>query len=219
MGTVGSGKSTQIKLLASALKVRRLKVKITFLKRGHLLAYFLEVFLAKIILGTKSDCSIRSIVEQRPVLFKKLFKLFLFLDIVSIFYRFLLTIYLPKKLGYIILVEEYVQAAIADYIALAEFVHFNMKGLLPPIKLFSGLAHLAGPFQTFFLDAPNSTLRSRWVERKSPDQRSDYLSMQRTLLFSISKKLSSSLFYINTSDKSVEKTGVIIINIFNQLQR
>lgn len=197
-------------LLASNLKHRKFKVKTTFLKRGHLLSYFLEASIARIIIRKKTDYSIRTIAEQRPILLKNLLKLFLFLDTISISYRFFVTVYLPKKLGYVILVEEYMQAAIADYITLSKFVDFDVRKLSLSIKVFSGLAHVGGPFQTIFLDAPDSSLRSRWVQRKSPVQRSDYLVMQRTLLYSVSKALSASVFYINTGDLCIQKTGAMI---------
>lgn len=218
VGTVGAGKSTQLNLLAFKLRTKALRVKTTSLKRGHLLTYVLEVALARLLIGRKKKvCSIRVIVEERPILFKKLFKLFLILDVVSIFCRFLFTIYLPRKLGYVIIVEEYIQAAMADYIALSEFVGFNNKSLSVTVNLLSRLAHLGGPIHTIFLDAPNDTLKARWIHRNSLSQRSDYLHMQRTLLLSISKKLSSSFFYINTNDKTIQKTGVIIMNFLKSI--
>ena len=218
VGTVGAGKSTQMKLLALKLKKRKFRVMTTTIKRGHLLAHLLEVALAKMLIGRKKNvCSIRVIVEERPDLFKKLFELFLVLNVVSIFCRFLLKIYLPKKLGYVILVEEYIQAAIADYIALSEFVGFHHKSLSVTVKLLSGLAHLGGPIHTIFIDATNDTLKARWFRRNSLSERFDYLGMQRTLLLSVSKNLSSSFFYTNNSDKTIEKTGTIIMNFLKSI--
>ncbi len=218
VGTVGAGKSTQMKLLALKLKKRKFRVMTTTIKRGHLLAHLLEVALARMLIGRKKNvCSIRVIVEERPDLFKKLFKLFLALDVVSISCRFLLKIYLPKKLGYVIIVEEYLQGTLADCIHLSEFVRVKDKTLSVALKLLLMLVYLGGPIHTIFLDSSNDVLKDRWCRRASNNQRPDYLYMQRTLLLSISKKLSSSFFYINTGDKTIEKTGTIIVNFLKPL--
>jgi thymidylate kinase len=41
IGTVGSGKSTHMKILYSKLKQRGFKVRISSLKRGHLLSFII----------------------------------------------------------------------------------------------------------------------------------------------------------------------------------
>ncbi|MBS7612610.1 hypothetical protein KEJ27_10520, partial [Candidatus Bathyarchaeota archaeon] len=76
LGTVSSGKSTQMRLLASELKRRKTKVKTTFLKAGHIFAYFLEVILAKILASKRKDVyPIRALIEEKPHTFRKVFKL------------------------------------------------------------------------------------------------------------------------------------------------
>jgi hypothetical protein len=214
VGTVGAGKSTHMKLLASKLKKNNYKVTTTSLKSGHLFAYFLELLLVKLLsLQSEKDSSlIKILVEKRPQLFRKLFKLIVALDVVSIYCRFLFVVYIPKKLGYILIVEEYIPATIADYVALAGFVGVNQKCLPIFLNLFSKLTYLGEPIHTVLLDASNDTLENRWVHRKSPFQRFDYLNMQRTLLFSVSKKLSSSFLFINNNDKTIENTSNLIMN-------
>jgi thymidylate kinase len=54
-GTVGSGKSTHVKILYSKLKQRGFKARISFLKRGHLLIFVLEGLLAKMFAGKRKD--------------------------------------------------------------------------------------------------------------------------------------------------------------------
>ena len=210
VGTVGSGKSTHMNLLASKLKKNNYKVVATTIKSGHLFAFLLELTLVKLLSLQikKNTCIIRTMVEKRPLLFKKLFNLFLILDVVSILCRFFVTVYLPKKLGYVILVEEYFQGAIADHIHLAEFVGIKSnRCLLIVTKILLMLIHLGGPVHTLFLDSSDGVLRNRWCRRASNSQRSDYLCMQRTLLFSISKQVSLTFSYINTETKTIENTA------------
>lgn len=218
VGTVGAGKSTQINQLHSVLKKAGIRVTATVLKRGHFLTHILEMILAKLILHNFKDESypIEVIVKNRPVILKKLFKLFLILDTISIFCRFVFTIYIPKKIGYIVIVEEYIQAAIADYMALSQVVGTHNSPLFN--RMLASLSFLGGPTYTIFLDAPDKTLKQRWIYRRSPVQRNEYLMMQRTLLFNISKKLSSCFFYINTENKPVNKTGATILNFLQAAQ-
>jgi len=71
-GTVGSGKSTQMKLLASELKRKGTKVKLSFLKTGHIIAYFLTIILAKMLVGKRGDVySIRALIEEKPHIFRR----------------------------------------------------------------------------------------------------------------------------------------------------
>lgn len=215
VGPVGSGKSTQMKLLASDTKTSRLKTKITFLKTGHLFAYILEVILVRVLIGKRKNVHpIRVLIEDRPDLFKKVFKLWLFLDILSIYLKFLLTIYLPMKMDYTVLVEEYIPATIADYIYLSRAIGFSFRASSFALNFMLRLLYLGGSTKIIFLDANTNALKSRWIQRGSLDEKSDYLHMQRTLLLSLSKKVSShELLYINTSDQTIEGVHKAIVNL------
>jgi len=215
VGPVGSGKSTQMNLLAADTKTRRLKTKITFLKTGHLFAYILEVILVRILMGERKNLHpIRVLIEDRPYLFKKVFKLWLFLDVLSIYLKFLLTIYLPKKMDYMVLVEEYIPATIADYMYLSRAIGLPLRASSFALNFVSRLLYLEGSPKIIFLDADTNALKSRWIRRGSLNEKSDYIHMQRTLLLSLSKKVSShELFYINTSDQTVEGVHKAIVNL------
>jgi len=191
IGTVGSGKSTQIRLLARELKHDGIKVKVSFLKTGHLFAYLLEVILAKILVSWRKDVSpIRALIEEKPHILRKIFRLWLGLDIISIVMKFLFSIYFPLKLGYVVLVEEYIPAAISDYLWLSRMINFKLKPKSFAIALLIRLMALGGPTHIVFLDANDDELRRRWKHRGSPDERGDYLNMQRTILLRISRALS-----------------------------
>jgi thymidylate kinase len=211
IGTVGSGKSTHMKLLYSKLKQKGLNTKVSFLKTGHLFAFVLESFLAKMLAGNRKDVfPIRALVEEKPYIFKKIFRLWLDLDLISIVIKFLAEIYLPLKLGYIVLVEEYIPATISDYIYLSKIIDFPLKMNPFAIKFLLILMNLCNPTQIVFLDARDDILVSRWKMRESFNEREDYILMQRTLLLQLSKKLSCKFLYINTGTKTIEKTHELI---------
>jgi len=214
IGTVGSGKSTHMRLLCSKLKQKGLKTKMSFLKTGHLFAFILEILLARIVTSKRKDMfPIRSLVEERPNLFRRIFRLWFGLDLISITLKFLAGIYFPLKLGYIVLVEEYIPATISDYIYLSRIINFPLRVNSFAINYLLRLMNLCGPTQIIFLDAKNDELRIRWKLRKSFDEKEDYLQMQRTLLLQISKELSSMNFiYIDTRAKTLVETQKLIIS-------
>jgi len=211
-GTVGSGKSTHMKVLALRLKKGGLRVKTAFLKSGHLLAYLLTIFLVRVLLRRQKNVyPIRALIEEKPYIFGKIFNLWLVFDVLGICIRFLLTIYLPLKMGYIILVEEYLPATIADYIYLAEATGLSQRKVHSAISFLQRLLYLGGPIYTIFFDAPTLVLENRWKFRKTPSEAISYLRMQRTLLLSISKRLSSSFIYIRT-DGNIKEIHEFIIS-------
>jgi len=217
LGTVGSGKSTQRALLASYLSRKGVKVKVATLKTSHLIACLLEVILARILASRRKDVyPIRALLEEKPHFFKKVFKLWLALDIISVAVKFLFSIYIPLKLGYVMLVEEYIPATISDYIYLSRVVGFTLKSQSFTVTFPLRLMQLGGPTQMVFLDAENSELKSRWKHRKSFNERHDYLCMQRTLLLSLSKSLSHALIYINTSNQTIEQTHRLILDFLRK---
>jgi hypothetical protein len=200
-----------MKLLYSKLKQKGLNTKVSFLKTGHLFAFVLESFLAKMLAGNRKDVfPIRALVEEKPYIFKKIFRLWLDLDLISIVIKFLAEIYLPLKLGYIVLVEEYIPATISDYIYLSKIIDFPLKMNSFAIKFLLTLMNLCNPTQIVFLDARDDILVFRWKMRGSFNERADYILMQRTLLLQLSKKLSCKFLYINTGTKTIEKTHELI---------
>ena len=209
-GTVGSGKSTQVRLLARELNRKGIKAKVSFLKTGHLFAYLLEVILAKILVTWRKDVSpIRALIEEKPHIFKKIFRLWLGLDIISIVTKFLFSIYLPLKLGYMVLVEEYVPATISDYLWLSRMINFKLKPKSFAITLLIRLMDLGGFTHIVFLDANDDELRRRWRRRGSPYERGDYLNMQRTILLRISRVLSyNGVLYVR--DQTIEMAHQLI---------
>ena len=209
-GTVGSGKSTQMKLLALTLKRRGVKVKTSSLKTGHIFAYFLQIILAKMLTRRRDVFPIRALIEEKSHIFRKLFKLWLYLDVVSIAVKFLFSVLIPLKLGYVVLVEEYIPATIADYIYLSKIIGFALKPKSFAITFPLRLMYTGGFTHTIFTDAENDVLKNRQRRRGSFEEKEDYLSMQRNLLLSISRKLSNRLLYLDTGKRTIEETHKLI---------
>jgi hypothetical protein len=203
-----------MKILCSKLKQKRLKVKVDSLKTGHLLAFVLEILLARIVASKRKDVfPIRALLEERPTLFRRIFGLWLGLDLVSITLKFLASIYLPLRLGYTILIEEYIPATISDYIYLSRIINFHLRVDSFAINYLLRLMNLCGPTQMIFLDAGDDELKRRWKLRGSFDEREDYLKMQRTLLLQMLRELSPNGFiYINTDTKTLIETQKLIMS-------
>lgn len=213
VGAVGSGKSTHIRLLYLELKKNGLRARTTCLKTGHLFAFILEVFLARILMNNRKDVyPIRVLIDDEPLIFKRIFKLWILLDLISITVKFLISIYLPLKLGYTLLVEEYIPATISDYIYLSRILRFPLKMNSFIIKYLLKLVNLCSPVQTIFLDAENDELYLRYKLRRSPNETEDYLQMQRTILYRVAKTLSNNFLYINTGSKTPSEVQRLIIN-------
>lgn len=213
LGTVGAGKSTQMKLLASKLRKKELKTRTTFLKSNHLFGRLLTLFLAHILAKGKKDVyPIRALIEDEPTIFKGLFKLWLILDLFSISIRFLSTIFIPAKMGYSVLVEEYAPATISDYIYLSKVIGLPRETSFFAIRYISTLMRAGGMMYVIFLDARSDVLELRWKSRGTLDEKPDYIQMQRTTLLSLSKMFSPyEVLHIDTTNRNIGETHEMIV--------
>lgn len=207
VGTVGAGKSTHKKILKYVLNSKGLKAKSTTLKTGHFFTHLLTILLANILAGHRKDIfPIRALLEEKSYVFRRIFNLWQILDIVGITIKFLLSIYIPFKLGYIILVEEHVPATISDYIYISKTIKYKLNLKAIRFRYLLRLTRILIPIHIIFLDASNVHLKSRWEKRKSIDEKEDYLNMQRTVLLNISKIFDENMLYINTENKNIIQT-------------
>jgi hypothetical protein len=165
------------------------------------------------VAGKRKDVfPIRALVEEKPHLFKRIFMLWLSLDLVSATIKFLASIYIPLKIGYTVIVEEYIPATISDYIYLSKIIKFPLKINSFEIIYLLKLMSLCGPIYIVFLDAENDKLTLRWKLRGSFDEREDYIRMQRGILLRLSKDLSYKFLYINTGTMSIKEAHKLITN-------
>jgi len=210
-GPVGSGKSTQMRYLLIVLRKMNVKSRSTFLKSGHLLAYVLELLLARIVSKRRDVSPIRTLFEDALQLFRRVFKLWLLLDLLSITMKFLLDIYIPSKLGYTILVEEYIPATIADHLYLSSIAGYSKTKINSfSTRYLLRLANLCRPIYVVYLDAENSELYRRWKMRGSVEERRDYLLMQRTILLKLYRRLADTFTYADTGLKSPKEVFSLV---------
>jgi hypothetical protein len=207
VGTVGSGKSTQMRLLEREFRAKGLRVKSTHLKSNSLLAAWLIAALARILARPQEVTPIRALIDKRPDIFRRLFRTWLALDVLGIALLFVVKILLPLKLRSIVLVEEYLPATIADYLYLSRVVGCSLPRTSFAVRLMLAMSE-AAPAHTIFLDARLDELERRWKRRKSYAEKPDYLQMQRTLLPPLSKMISSQeIFYVDTTGQSIAETN------------
>jgi broad-specificity NMP kinase len=214
LGTVGSGKSTQMRLLSYRLRKDGLRVKTATLKTNHILARLLTLVLVSVLENCRKKVyPLRTLIEDEPKIFGALFNLWLALDMLSFSFKFLVTVLLPRKFGHIVIVEEYIPATICDYMYLHKAL--NLPGDIPKFatEFLLRLLYVGGPMQAIFLDARQNTLQSRWKNRNTAEERPEYLVAQRSKLLVLTEKLSAhNVLFINTSDRKVIETHEMLVN-------
>ncbi|MEJ2104992.1 MAG: hypothetical protein P8X47_10505 [Ignavibacteriaceae bacterium] len=116
VGPVGVGKSTQMFLLKSFLKSRRINVVTSYIKSTQGLAFLLSKFL--ILVGGSEEIIFpdgKTQIYPKKHLMSSLFGLWTLLDTFSIFLKFFFTVYLPFRLGFVVLIEEGFMMTIFTY--------------------------------------------------------------------------------------------------------
>jgi hypothetical protein len=213
VGTVGAGKSTQIKVLTAKLDSLGFRVKRVALKNNHLVARLLSSLLSKLIKDCKKDAySILTLTEDAPNIFRRMLSLWVILDLASITLRQFVDIVVPKKFGYIVIVEDYIPAFICDYFYFCHSLGLSDKVSPFVLKYLEYLFSISGPVNIAFLDAPEEILSARWKNRGTPDERTKYLLFQRSVLLPLSKNMANNFLFIDTSRIDVLDTHNLILN-------
>jgi len=208
VGTVGSGKSTQMQLLGKWLRRKGVKTRVTVLKTNHLSSNLLTSVLVNVLLSAKERTfPIGMLIEHRPALLKKLLRLWFILDCFSVSLKFLWDVVLPLRMGRVVLVEEYLPAIVADYFYISKALDASPRIAISTIKRVSTILSSAGPMFVVFLDAQSNVLRKRWKMRSSPTEKAAYIKIQRGLLLECSKRISSAdLLFVDTTTRTVVET-------------
>lgn len=219
LGSVGAGKSTHAMLLCRVLRRRWGRVFRKFtIKTHHLLGYALEWLLVKIVLGegpeTSKHTPIRVLFENRPELFSRVFRLWCTVDFLSTLFVFLLTAAFPLKLGHTVVVEEGLLATLADYIWLSRWAGISWRDKLIRIllRVLLTLCLAYRPFLAIYLDADFNALQRRWRLRGTPEERYDYVLMQKRLLKALCRKFYC-CYVVDTTSSTVAETAKQIIRL------
>ena len=213
---MGSGKSTQMKLLKSEFRKKGLKFKVSNIKSG-IFSSFLASFLVRILVGKRRDkAPIMVLITEKPF-FRKLFKLWLILDMFVCAYKFVLGVYIPLKIGYKVLAEDYLQSVIADHIYYGKLLNISIKRLRFVFRFLLRLLYLSKSNCTIFLDADLNTLKFRHLQRGDLYEDLNYVYNQQSVLKYLSKiyqPLNGFFVYINTNKNDVKMTHNQILSFF-----
>jgi len=136
----------------------------------------------------------------------------LIVDTISICLKFLVSIYIPIKIGNIVLVEDYIPSTITHY----RYYCQCLKLPLSSINFSSKLAlTLMSRFSTLiiFQDAPTEVLKSRWRARDFFIERENYVhhTRRKILLSLLQKLLPNKLIYIERGNRSVSEVNKLIM--------
>jgi thymidylate kinase len=135
--------------------------------------------------------------------------------------RYLATIALPRKLGCILLVEEYIPGTVADYLFWWNIIERKHELSAAFLNFAQRLFYKNEQMTTiFYLDGAICKLMERITLRNTYTEELDYIKMQRSILLNIARDFSSvdRFHYIDTSNMHVpEVQKTILITVNNEL--
>ena len=180
LGPVGVGKSTVMLYLAEVLRIRGQRVHVDVLKSFHGISYALWFFIAR-ILGLRSGGRyapwLLLIRGGRSRIAKLLLNLTLYFDAYFFIPAKLLLLRLLKRLGFVVLVEEYAYTSILDYLYTSKQM-LNMRSLpQTPLKIVLSLLARYEPDAVIILMADTRELVRRWRKRGYGEPQQHYLKL------------------------------------------
>jgi hypothetical protein len=204
MGTPAAGKSTQIAILVSELRASGLKIRRADLK-GYVREYLrpLAMILAKLLTRRSNVSPTSGLLQGDPRVYRSLLKLWLMLDTFDVYARFLFDIYVPSKLGYSLIIEQFIPTKIAEYLYFCRLLGLRSDEALPWTALLQRLIHLIQPARIVFLDAETTALQSRWLRRARNKvniaETLEYMYVQRTLAVELARALHQELVCVDST--------------------
>lgn len=180
LGLVGVGKSTIMHYLAEVLRVRGRRVYVSFLKSFHGASFALWFFTAR-ILGLRSRGRyapwLLLIKGGKIKVAKLLLSLTMYFDAFLFIPTKLLLLRLLKRLGFVVLVEEYAYTSILDYLYTGKQM-LNMKSLpRTPLNIILSLLTRYEPDALIILIADTRELVRRWHKRGYGEPQQQYLKL------------------------------------------
>jgi len=213
LGPMGSGKSTQIKLLNNELRTNSIPTRIPHFKTGVLIGPIIKLLLVNVINKNEPyKPPLIQLMEKKPGVFRKTFGLFLTLDVIYVVLNFLFKIYLPYKFRHFIIVEDYIHNLLLDYEYILRSTEFSTQ-LSLNVYVLLRLLYSINERHVIFLDANLESLKTRHINRRDEYENMRYILMQRSILKNIAYKTTpkKSIIYIKTDEVSIEETHNIIM--------
>jgi len=180
LGPVGVGKSTVMCYLAEVLRVRGQRVLVDVLKSFHGISYALWFFIAR-ILGLRSRGRyapwLLLIRGGKIKVAKLLLSLTMYFDAFLFIPTKLFLLGLLKRLGFVVLVEEYAYTSILDYLYTGKQM-LDMKSLpRTPLNIILSLFARYEPDALIILIADTRELVRRWHKRGYGEPQQRYLKL------------------------------------------
>jgi hypothetical protein len=203
-GPDGSGKSTQCRLVVEYLTKKDLKVKKTWIRSPHTIAYFFSQFLI-------SKGFVRTIRNPYGLQMKvpllcvnsNLGRLWPWLELASVIPLVIIRVYIPRLLGFNVVAERFVVDSVVNisFYLSDPFFYKNIVakiliGFLPKDAI---LIHIDSDYQTML------TRRGQIVDPE------EFISFQRTEYAVLKQSLNT--VTINTSHLNVQQVHSMIIQI------
>ena len=216
VGPVGVGKSTVINALSKVLSYENVSVMKTFLKAFHGPCFVIWLLATKLINNKRKTIKLRKyapwyiLTKFNEVLARRIALLTSLLDVTFTIPSKLLWINLLKRVGYVVLCEEYLYGTLIDYIySLISIGNHKGKRLLRfTIAILAAMLRKYKPSIVIALDADITEIIKRWEKRGYGDPQLKYVKFQRIFL----KKLSySETIFIDTNNRSISEIVKLIL--------
>ncbi|MEM3610243.1 MAG: hypothetical protein QW076_05080 [Candidatus Anstonellales archaeon] len=190
IGLVGSGKSTNIKLLSMWLRQRGVKTRGTILKTCFFVTNCFSKFFYKVSVQHNNF-----LINRITVLLDLIINTFFIIPISSLF-----KIKFWKNMGYTLLVEEYLPGILVDFFHLTLLYKLNRN----IIKLFIKILYACLDIRKIIIILPicnYGVLQLRWAKRGSSKEHAIYLASQQKI-FEIFASTTDKVFLLST-DKNI----------------
>jgi len=180
LGPVGVGKSTVMHYLAGVLRVRGQRVHVGVLKSFHGILYALWFFIAR-ILGLRSRGRyapwLLLIKGGKIKVAKLLLNLTMYFDAFFFIPTKLFLLRLLKRLGSVVLVEEYAYTSILDYLYTGKQMLDMKSSPRTPLNIILSLLARYEPDALIILIADTKELVRRWRKRGYGEPQQQYLKL------------------------------------------
>jgi len=203
LGPEGVGKTTRAILLHRYLRLHGYRrAKIVNIRWNHLYNYIIFIRLLPRIFSSLYHRYVypNGVVHlyPRPEFLKKIYSMYLVLQIYALLLVSLIQVFIPLKLGYIVIAEMYLGHTLFDIFRESKGISASNK---PTTRLAFTLLQRLIPLQSIIivLDAPYNVIRERNLTRGTPVRDKLYINLERAFYRVLAKSWSYTC-HINTNE-------------------